>query len=469
MSYLEVISNIMNLRGLMMRFFSISLLPLSQIILFFLGGLSNGLPGVLTWQTMNIWLANEGHSKSLIGLIFLAGIPYNLKILLSWSIDRIELPVLTRYFGHRRAWAISLQALIACCLVLLGWTTGHASLPFTGILCFITSLLSAMNQVATVSHRIEQVSPEKTGQSVAVGIVGYRCGKFIGRAGAIILLSICSWPTIYTFFALLMSITMIAYCLIPDRIAFDLEDRKIKTSPSSFPEESHSLPQVWKEMFLEPFLTFKEHNPRTWIPILLILSSLNLGDALTLGMCDLFYFEQGYSSLIIASITKGLSLFCIIIGGLLAAYYSSERQHVFRLLILSAYMHLASHILFIILASMPPSSIWLTVTIILESFSAGMRATLIATWVAQLCRHYGLTGRQYAFFSSLKAIPFFIIASLSGVLADSVSWPYFFLCSLCCALPSIIILVRTADRFMTTEPQNNPYMQSALEPSLVRD
>jgi len=35
----------------------------SVYTLIFFGGLSNGLPGVLTWQALNLWLFELGYSK----------------------------------------------------------------------------------------------------------------------------------------------------------------------------------------------------------------------------------------------------------------------------------------------------------------------------------------------------------------------------------------------------------------------
>jgi PAT family beta-lactamase induction signal transducer AmpG len=108
--------------------------------LFFLGGIATGLPGVLTWQTLNIWLSQLGYSKSMIGLIFLSGIPYNLKIPLAWIIDKKSIPFLSPILGHRRAWAVTLQALLAIFVLIIGLTTGHIHIIWTIGLCFFISL-----------------------------------------------------------------------------------------------------------------------------------------------------------------------------------------------------------------------------------------------------------------------------------------------------------------------------------------
>ncbi len=426
-----------------MKIFPRLILPLNTLRLFFLGGVSNGLPGVLTWQTLNIWLAQMGYSKSTIGLFFLSGVPYNLKIILSWFIDKKSLPFLSQRFGRKRGWAIALQGTLAVTIALLGWTTGRWPLGATAALCFCVSLLSTMNQIATVAHRIEQLDPESSSQGVAAGIFGYRLGKFMGRAGALYLLTWLSWSQIYLIFGIILLCTMTAYILSPNSINFE------SLQPDPTP---HSDPiPLWRDMITEPFRIFSKSHPH-WGIILCLLCTLNLGDAFVFGMVDLFYLEQGYTTLEIASITKVFGLACSLLGGLLATYAVQSRQ-VFSLLWLSSLLHLLSHALLIVLSLQAPYWGFLAVMITIEHLSAGMRATLIATWTGQLCSKYGFAGRQYAFFSSLKAIPYFIIASLSGFVADYVSWPIFFTISFSLALPSLLILSQIRQRIWS--PMNS--------------
>jgi len=435
-----------------------SVLSSKGLFLFFLGGLSTGLPGVLTWQTLNIWLAQLGLSKSLIGLVFISGAPYNLKIFLSWIVDKFEIPHLTPRFGQRRAWAIFLQFFLACTVIGLGQTTGNVSIGVTIGLCFMVSMLSAMNQITTVAHRIEQQSPMDSAPGVAAGIFGYRIGKFLGRAGALYLLHWLAWSDIYKLFGLCLFITMGAYMWIEDPI----DGPTSVSSESADSLASASLP-VWREMITEPFEIFSKNHTH-WRAIVGLLCTLNLGDAFIVGMVDLFYLEQGYTTLQIASITKGFGLICSILGGGIAIYASKTRK-MYTLLWLSSLIHLSSHALLILLSLYPPHWSFLATTVMVDYLSSGMKTTLIATWIGQLCTRYGLTGRQYAFFSSLKAIPFFIVAAASGFMADRMIWPVFFAISFSLALPSFILLI--ALRACTLIPSDSETQPAMVQSSYV--
>ncbi|MBT7976658.1 MAG: MFS transporter, partial [Rhodospirillaceae bacterium] len=83
-------------------------------------GFSSGMPLLLTFSTLSIWLAEEGISKTAIGLFALVGMPYSLKFVWAPLIDRLHLPLLTPWLGRRRGWAILTQLALMIGIVGLG-------------------------------------------------------------------------------------------------------------------------------------------------------------------------------------------------------------------------------------------------------------------------------------------------------------------------------------------------------------
>ncbi len=79
------------------------------LIILFLG-FSSGLPLLLVFSTLSVWLKMEGVSLTAIGLFSLVRTPYTFKFLWAPVIDRLSLPVLTGLFGRRRGWALLTQA-----------------------------------------------------------------------------------------------------------------------------------------------------------------------------------------------------------------------------------------------------------------------------------------------------------------------------------------------------------------------
>jgi PAT family beta-lactamase induction signal transducer AmpG len=415
-----------------------------KMLLFFLGGLSNGLPGVLTWQTLNIWLSQLGCSKSLIGLMFFSGLPYTFKFLLSPIVDHYHVPLIGRYFGKRCGWAISMQIIMLGSLLALSYVTHYGLLIYTAFFCFLTSLCSSINQIATVSHRIEVLDDEETPKGVAIGIVGYRVGKLIGRAGALYLISYLPWITIYQLLSLVLLLSIIMYSTTPEqqvvlsKSVYDPKLLKLLKKKHPFIFNSTPLKHLFCTLVI-PFIYFSKSN-KEWIKIIALLLLINIGDDLILGMVDLFYAEIGFSWIQIANITKVFGLLCALAGGLTAATLAKRYNTLYGLLFAST-AHALSQIFLIILSLKGADNTLLIISVATEYFTSGMKAALVATLISNLCSRVHHTGSQYAFFSSIKAIPLALSSSLSGILIDSCqSWPLFFTLSFLLSLPSIAIL-----------------------------
>ena len=70
-------------------------------MLFF--GFSSGLPILLIFLTLSLWLKSAGIDRSTITLFSWAGLAYSFKFLWAPVIDKIPISYLTPKFGHRRS------------------------------------------------------------------------------------------------------------------------------------------------------------------------------------------------------------------------------------------------------------------------------------------------------------------------------------------------------------------------------
>src|SRR3990167_4635791 len=91
------------------------------VVIFFLG-FSSGLPLLLVFSTMSVWLKVEGVSLTAIGLFSLVRTPYALKFLWAPLIDRLPLPVLSKMLGRRRGWALVTQAALMAAIFAMSMT-----------------------------------------------------------------------------------------------------------------------------------------------------------------------------------------------------------------------------------------------------------------------------------------------------------------------------------------------------------
>ena len=75
----------------------------------FFFGFASGLPLALTGATLAAWFSENRISLADIGLLSLVGSAYALKFLWSPLVDRLPLPLLSRWLGRRRAWMLTAQ------------------------------------------------------------------------------------------------------------------------------------------------------------------------------------------------------------------------------------------------------------------------------------------------------------------------------------------------------------------------
>ena len=99
--------------------------PINMLFL----GFSSGLPILLVFSTLSVWLVKAGIDRSTVTLFSWAGFAYAFKYLWSPLIDNYKLPFLKK-FGHRRSWLLLSQILIILSLFLISFTNPQNNLFF---------------------------------------------------------------------------------------------------------------------------------------------------------------------------------------------------------------------------------------------------------------------------------------------------------------------------------------------------
>src|SRR5581483_11273444 len=97
---------------------AVYLKPRVLVIMFL--GFSSGLPLALSGSTLFVWMTEAGVNLGTIGLFALVGTPYTIKFLWAPLIDALDVPLLSRLLGRRRAWLVLSQLLLILAIVLLG-------------------------------------------------------------------------------------------------------------------------------------------------------------------------------------------------------------------------------------------------------------------------------------------------------------------------------------------------------------
>ena len=151
-------------------------------------GFSAGLPILLIFSTLSLWLREAGVERSAVTFFSWAALGYSFKFVWAPLVDTLPLPLLSRWLGRRRAWLLVSQ--VAIILAILGMA---AQDPVTGGLAVLAmaavalGFSSATQDIVIDAYRIEIGDTDVQALLSATYIAGYRIGMLVAGAGALYL------------------------------------------------------------------------------------------------------------------------------------------------------------------------------------------------------------------------------------------------------------------------------------------
>lgn len=181
--------------------------------MFFLG-FSAGLPYLLVFSTLILWLKTFGLDIAIIGYFSFIGITYSIKMFWAPIVDNLDIPMLTKILGHRRSWILSAQLGIAAGLLLMSFT--DPSQHYMEMACFalLVAFSSATQDINIDAFRIESAVPEFQAAMAAIYVFGYRIALLVAGAFALYISEFFSWTIAYVVMAACMSVGMITILLV---------------------------------------------------------------------------------------------------------------------------------------------------------------------------------------------------------------------------------------------------------------
>lgn len=160
------------------------------ISLFFLG-FAAGLPFLLIFSSLSIWLNEAGVERDTVTRFSWAALAYSCKFIWSPLVDTLPLPLLTRRLGRRRAWLVAAQCVIiaAICLMALINPAEAGALSLMALAAVMLGFSAATQDIVIDAYRIEAAAGDSAMQAAmaATYTAGYRCGMIVSGAGALLL------------------------------------------------------------------------------------------------------------------------------------------------------------------------------------------------------------------------------------------------------------------------------------------
>ncbi|MCP4394247.1 MAG: AmpG family muropeptide MFS transporter [Alphaproteobacteria bacterium] len=397
-------------------------------------GFSSGLPLLLVFSTMSLWLKDEGVSKTAIGLFSLVRTPYSFKFLWSPVIDIIRIPVLTQILGRRRSWALVSQLCLMLAIFVLSLSQPSVTPELTALFAVFVAFCSANQDIVIDAMRIEMLDDDEQGAGAGMATLGYRIGMLLAGAGATYMATYFSWESVYQMVSLAVLVGMITVLCIKEPANSKVAETVYKKKTGSWFERSGVY---LRQGVVEPFADFMKR--KEWLLILAFIMLYKLCDAYMGVMALPFYREMGFSNAEIATISKlygvGATIFGTIIGGIMVSRYG-----VMKSLLVCGVLQALSNLVFAYQAHVGYSTGMLMVTISVENVTGGMGTAAFVAYMSGLC-NVAYTATQYALLSSFMVFARDLFSSTSGWLADQVSWVEFFVITTFAAIPGLVLLI----------------------------
>ncbi len=391
-------------------------------------GFSSGLPYILIFSTLGVWLADIGIDLSLIGFFAWIVLTYSLKFLWAPLVDNFSVPFLNR-LGYRKSWILLSQISIAICLLLLSIVNPLDSLEVFALIAFLVAFSGSIQDIAIDAFRIELADLNQQGNLAASYQFGYRMAILISSSFALIFASDYGWTLTYQVMSLLMLIGIIGVLICPEEVNVNLKRVTLQ----------NSIVEPLKDFVTRFGLYFASF-------LLMIVATYRLTDIVMGPMASPFYLEKGYTLKEIGYIVKVVAVIASIVGFFLGGLLV-KRLGVKVTLIIGAFLVLMTNLSFSLIALLEKDLYLLGWVVGADSLAAGVVGTANITFLTSLVsKKY--TAVQYALLTSFMMLPGKLFSGFSGMIANFFKyefgvengWMAFFIFTSFLTLPSLLLL-----------------------------
>ena len=460
-------------------------------------GFSSGLPILLIFSTLSVWLFKAGIDRSTITLFSWVGFTYAFKYLWSPIVDNFKIPFFDK-MGHRRGWLLFTQLMIIASLILTSLTDPAKSLLFITISITLLAIFSSTQDILIDAFRIESSPIYLQGPLSSMYIAGYRLAMLIGGAGSLWLASYLGseiynknvWKTVYLIMALFMVVGVITTLLSKEPKINNKKNLKINEHAKflfvfilslagfiflynfinnpfgeneiikkflfsimriflcftffgiiifSMMSTKYISKTIVKKIYLNPVLNFLNRYGKFAFSILFLIALYRIADVVMGVMANIFYLEKGFNINQIATYSKFFGVFATIAGGFLGGFFCLKFGTM-RSLFLGAFIASSSNLLFAWLAISEPSIKFLIGVITADNIASGFAGAAFVVYLSALTS-LKFTATQYALFSSIMLFIPKLVAGYSGSWVDAIGYSNYFVVTALLGVPVLILII----------------------------
>ena len=206
---------------------SLKALADARVISLLFLGISAGIPLLLIFSSLSLWLREAGIDRSAVTYFSWAALGYSFKFVWAPLVDRLSIPFLSHWLGQRRSWLLLSQLMIIFSIIAMALIDPATQvLGVMAVAALLLGFSAATQDIVIDAYRIESAEDNLQAMMSASYIAGYRIGMLIAGAGALYLAAYLgstaeqynylAWQSTYLIMAAMMVIGVVTTILISE-------------------------------------------------------------------------------------------------------------------------------------------------------------------------------------------------------------------------------------------------------------
>lgn len=490
-----------------------------RAIIMLLLGFVAGIPILLIFSSLSLWLREAGIDRSVVTMFSWAALGYSFKFIWAPLVDAVPLPILTKLLGRRRSWILVAQLLIilAICLMASVNPIDGSSLIWMAVGAVLLGFSSATQDIVIDAYRIELAPPSLQSVLSAMYTAGYRLGMIVAGAGALYLAdyfgstealySYEAWRNTYWIMAGVMGVGVVTTLVIREPISEQVRVER-KTSDYTRLVTVFALSVVGFVMvFANVGAILPETESAFWgFLIEMVHLALSLMTALVIGYALVkvglvkeevakatwvepiadFFRRYGKKALLLLALIGLYRISDIVAGVISNVFYldmgfsktdianavklvgvimviaggflgglMAQKLRMMQAMMVGAILAAVTNLLFVLLTYFQGSLPVMYVAVIFDNLAAGLASAVFIAFLSALTS-IRFTAVQYAIFSSLMTLLPKVLGGYSGTIVDKMGYPFFFIFTFAIGIP-ILLLIYLVDKHIVIGDNDDIY------------
>lgn len=474
-------------------------------------GFSAGLPILLIFSSLSLWLREAGVDRNTVTLFSWAALGYSFKFVWAPLIDILPLPYFTQRLGRRRSWLLLAQLSVMAAIVAMGSVDPilEDQLLVMAFLALWLGFSAATQDIVIDAYRIESAEVRMQSALSACYTAGYRIGMIVAGAGALFLATYLgateesynylAWRHTYWCMALFMLLGIATCLLMP-------EPTKVRELPRWTVKDYAHLVLVFFIVVLVFVTSFWQIGtvvlaedsvlPGFLAEILRLVLALLIAAAVAVLAVRLrlinhdvanttwvepvveFFRRYGKKAFLLLALIGFYRISDILAGVISNVFYQdmgftkneiaaavktvgvvmtivggfvggllAHRYDVMKMLFVGGLLACLTNLLFVALSLRGEDPVFLYIAVVADNLAAGLASAVFIAFLSALTS-VKFTAVQYAIFSSLMTMLPKMLGGYSGGMVDAMGYPLFFTFTTLLGLP-VLILVYLVGKYIS--------------------